>query len=416
MKKLPLRSIFSSILLGHLGAAAGMSGCLIVEADDPIDVPRSGDPAGSGGAGGTAGSAGQAGTAGIAGAAGTSGAGGSGGSAHVISNEGFDTFACLKPLEGAAVAFGLDSIEQWQYQGLSRKFDADGTECATATDQPACISALEATRAEPWNGVSLRPLPLFGPPGYIEERLITTQGDAIGLIDTDAELDALLGPIDTLAKLRLFIRYRTKGIDCEYVKPIAGGGYEIIGDVIIDECIITNQRQLVQITASGVTTVLDGEDPRLGSACAGRRPAGLGEQVVGSTGALARYLERQAYLEGASVEAFERFAAELASFGAPTELVALAHQARADEVRHHALLLALGRRFDPSFACAEPLATPAAPRSLYTFALENAVEGCVRETWGALLAQHQAARAADGAVRFVSELIADDETRHAELS
>jgi hypothetical protein len=49
-------------------------------------------------------------------------------------------------------------------------------------------------------------------------------------------------------------------------------------------------------------------------------------------------------------------------------------------------------------------------------ALDNAVEGCVRETFGALVAHHQALHARDAEVREVMTRIADDETRHAELS
>jgi hypothetical protein len=55
-------------------------------------------------------------------------------------------------------------------------------------------------------------------------------------------------------------------------------------------------------------------------------------------------------------------------------------------------------------------------RSLLEIALDNAREGCVRETFGALLATYQAAGAEDGHVRNVMAGIAADETRHAMLS
>lgn len=47
---------------------------------------------------------------------------------------------------------------------------------------------------------------------------------------------------------------------------------------------------------------------------------------------------------------------------------------------------------------------------------ENAVEGCVRETFGALIMQWQAAHARDASVRRAFARIAADETRHAALS
>ena len=55
-------------------------------------------------------------------------------------------------------------------------------------------------------------------------------------------------------------------------------------------------------------------------------------------------------------------------------------------------------------------------RSSFEVARENAVEGCVRETFGALIAWQQATLARDPAVRQAMCMIAADETRHAELS
>jgi hypothetical protein len=55
-------------------------------------------------------------------------------------------------------------------------------------------------------------------------------------------------------------------------------------------------------------------------------------------------------------------------------------------------------------------------RDLTAIALENAAEGCVRETWAALEAAHQARTATDPELRQVMTRIAADEARHAELS
>jgi hypothetical protein len=49
-------------------------------------------------------------------------------------------------------------------------------------------------------------------------------------------------------------------------------------------------------------------------------------------------------------------------------------------------------------------------------AVENAVEGCVRETYGALVATWQARHARDAEVAAAMASIAADETRHAALS
>jgi hypothetical protein len=49
-------------------------------------------------------------------------------------------------------------------------------------------------------------------------------------------------------------------------------------------------------------------------------------------------------------------------------------------------------------------------------ALENAAEGCVRETFGALVAAWQAAHARDAGVRATMQQVAREETRHAALA
>ncbi|MDQ3370499.1 MAG: ferritin-like domain-containing protein, partial [Myxococcota bacterium] len=62
------------------------------------------------------------------------------------------------------------------------------------------------------------------------------------------------------------------------------------------------------------------------------------------------------------------------------------------------------------------VAVPALPcRSLAAIAHENAIEGCVREAYGALVATYQAERAAP-ALRAVFRRIAADERRHAALA
>ena len=57
-----------------------------------------------------------------------------------------------------------------------------------------------------------------------------------------------------------------------------------------------------------------------------------------------------------------------------------------------------------------------APRSLEAIAVENAREGCVRETYGALVALWQARHAGDPVVATAMAPIANDEVRHAELA
>jgi hypothetical protein len=57
-----------------------------------------------------------------------------------------------------------------------------------------------------------------------------------------------------------------------------------------------------------------------------------------------------------------------------------------------------------------------APRRLEAIARENAVEGCVREAFGAVVAAFQARHAASGVVRRSMRGVARDEARHAALA
>jgi hypothetical protein len=169
-----------------------------------------------------------------------------------------------------------------------------------------------------------------------------------------------------------------------------------------------------------VYTDVDGDTTPLincGYGCIGRlheearrSEEGTCAHVHTTTGA---YLARAAALEAAASTAFEIMATELAHFGAPRSLVDDASRAARDEVRHAQRVSALASRFG-----GEPRTAQTANgdvRDLRTFAIENAVEGCVRETFGAALALWQAERATDAHVRDVMREIAVDEISHADL-
>jgi hypothetical protein len=148
---------------------------------------------------------------------------------------------------------------------------------------------------------------------------------------------------------------------------------------------------------------------------AGRRPAGLSRvRRRCAADPVADYLARAAHLEAASVTAFERIRDALAHHRAPRELVAAAERAREDEVRHaravSALATASGGRAPRVRVRAKARATK------LDVALENATEGCVRETFGALVANVQARRAHAPDLRREMARIAADETEHAALS
>jgi hypothetical protein len=121
-----------------------------------------------------------------------------------------------------------------------------------------------------------------------------------------------------------------------------------------------------------------------------------------------------ARLEAASVDAFATLRDELAAHGAPRSLVRRAERARRDEIRHAKMTGRMARRFGVEPRA--PRVETRTIRSLERIALENAVEGCVRETFGALTGEAQARRARDPQIAAMMRVIARDETRHAALS
>jgi hypothetical protein len=128
---------------------------------------------------------------------------------------------------------------------------------------------------------------------------------------------------------------------------------------------------------------------------------------------------RDALMEHASIASFGRFALELMAIGAPASLVAAAHAAALDEVKHAAQCFALasayvGQALGPDafdFGGQVTVSNDIAGIARATFE-----EGCVNETWASVLASEQLAQASEPSVRQVLKTIAQDEASHAELA
>ncbi len=150
----------------------------------------------------------------------------------------------------------------------------------------------------------------------------------------------------------------------------------------------------------------------LGGRGAGAEPEGL--RAVDCEEVLGQHFAGVAHLEAASVQALLRLREELALHGADSSLQAAALASALEEVVHTDASTRLAGWYGAT-PCA-PRVEPLPPRSLFAVALDNAVEGCVRETFGALVAQHQALHARDEELRAFLTRIAEDETRQAELS
>lgn len=284
-----------------------------------------------------------------------------------------------------------------------------GEACGRAADEQACLAALEALDIEP----ALRTDQDFLRMDY---DVVFSAGDEVGKMSTTAELLAQLGTIDTASEAALVAFAAGHSVGCEenvrqeganfVLKGVRGGGCGEGNDVVEFEVIVSPDGT---VTLGEEDTVKKG-DPN----CAiGRRPDGLCSRTHKAQSAGA-FFAHAAHLEAASVFAFGDLARELAAHGAPAGLVHAAWRARAEEIRHARITARLARRFGA--APVRPVVGEPAVRSLFAVALDNATEGCVRETFGAVVAQAQAHRARRAFVRRAMREIAADELRHAHFS
>ncbi len=154
------------------------------------------------------------------------------------------------------------------------------------------------------------------------------------------------------------------------------------------------------------------------SCAVGRRPHDLLDEPCEGGRAdeapVARALAEMARVEAASVHAFRRLERSLAGLGADERTLSRVRRAARDEIAHarrvSSLARARGGRHRPvRIDCARRAST-------YELALENAVEGCVRETLGVAYLAHQRANAADPELRALADALYEDELDHAALS
>ncbi|MCA9602549.1 MAG: hypothetical protein KC417_11010, partial [Myxococcales bacterium] len=286
--------------------------------------------------------------------------------------------------------------------------DELGERCKSATDKATCEAEVETG---------------FGFEG-VGSHVVTTDGDDVERYGTpERPIGEFLGEINTPEEALMVIWAQGYDINCA---PGADGGagvkktskgFEVITSRYTMDCDPiekTSYRFLVRPDGSFVlleSGVISSED----GACIGRRPHGLLPPTapMQPTGAAA-HLATIARLEASAVLAFDALEVELMARGAPEALLEEVRVARADEVRHAVVMAAFAAR---AGAWVEPPAvSPTGARSWLDLALENAVEGCVRETYGAVVGEYQSLAAEDPAFRVAMRRIADDERRHATLS
>jgi hypothetical protein len=159
-----------------------------------------------------------------------------------------------------------------------------------------------------------------------------------------------------------------------------------------------------RIVVLGSNVIVDARSHAYPRPCKGRRPPHLEFTESG------RFFEDAAALEAASVDAFDLVARELESFGAPADLVHRARAAARDEIRHAEMM-------SKRAGIARPhVSRKLRERTPFEAALDNAVEGCVHESFAAIVARFQSRAAHDPNLARDFESIADDECAHGDLA
>lgn len=344
-----------------------------------------------------------------------------------ISRSGFETISCAPAILLSDVAFRSEA----DYLAIRRiallsdlsvdtsqapvSEGATGVACDGAPDEAACLAALAALPLTPG----------FGDGEWIfsgdfsHRQLVWTRGAETGVITTTAELLEFMGTIETPQQAALLANSMGRQITCvgPNAHQVEDGFHLITTSGVACGRGTSRSEHLVLVTPSGDITVERSEVVERGdSNCViGRLTDGVaGPQRTPHTD-LGSYFSEMARLEATAVLAFERLERELFALGAPAALVARARSAATDEARHTDMVNALAAAFGGDHAEA-PVAPAWTTRSALDLALENAAEGCVRETYGALVATYQAASAEDPRVRAALTRIAADETEHAAFS
>ncbi len=328
-----------------------------------------------------------------------------------------------KPLKGLKPAVAVDSLEMRSTMGEAppafRIVATEGSPCSTAVDKAACTAKYASTTPTTgWTDNSS-----FGGPVVTGTRyIIYTRGDEVGTLTSLDALRTFLAPFDTVKEGALLL---VEGADahrfnCSYKNAGTGPGagdwtYLTETGVACGEGSNSYKNEM-RVSSTGAETKVSSVVLEVGSGgCAiGRRPEGYACRA--HDGTLANYFSEIASLEAASVPAFRRLARELRVARAPHSLLARVDSAIRDEVRHTRQMRALAAKFGAQRSARRTPSTSQTLRPLGVVAMENAVEGCVRETFGALVATYQSVHAKDPSVRETMLQIAKDETDHAMLS
>ncbi len=343
------------------------------------------------------------------------------GCGETIERDQFTSNACagVNALDGITPAKAVDFMELRQTVPFSDPPMID----AIATQGVFCSKSTSATCSETFNMLNVTTgwSITQGELGTSTRFLVFTRGDEVGTVTSLQELKTFLAPIDNPRDAVFVITNELSehSVICDELNATkSGDGFNILTTSGF-ACGEGSHRDehVVHVSSTGevtieTTVIVEQGDP----GCAiGRRPEGLlPTSSLRQTRNAGTFFADAARLEAASVFAFEQLENELRAYRAPRTLVRDARRARNDEVRHARMTRRLAKKNGGRPMTAR-VRRPE-PRSWLEFVKENAVEGCLRETFGALVATYQAQQATDTQIRSAMDVIARDETRHASLA
>ena len=333
-------------------------------------------------------------------------AGGCADGATALDLDGFSPSLCtgdvIRLFAGTAPPAPYDSVSAYERVQAARVVSTVGEPCKAARDPETCLVNVDQAHQG-------------------ARSLVTTRGASVETLAGEEAIAAYLGAItsveeDTLRAWASGLHFECGDVSQGGFRVVVDGGWDVVGTELTSDCTpVQRDRVVLRIGADGSAVEVGREvasiDP---NACIGRLPSRLVPERPRPGGHPGAILARMARLEGAAVPAFVQLASDLQHHRAPVTLVRAAIRAAGDEVRHARaigrLAIAYGER--PTAVAVLPVGQ----RSLLEVAIENAQEGCARETLGALVGHVHAASAGD--LRFAADMrvIAREETSHAALS
>lgn len=337
----------------------------------------------------------------------------------LASNDRYAKLTLGGSIDGVALYSFANTLDEPDASPPMTTLPALGVPCGTATDRPSCEEKISAALAA--RGTSAWGVVVAGNCGgcaavTVRDFGVQTKGDAVTAIATLDALIAAAAPIESLQEAMTVLTLRGYRVDCD-TNNARQEGADFVFRYIARRCDGEAKESLIKVSRLGEVSTLSERVlvPGQNNCIEGRRPAGLAATGVAWLSSVEACFAEIAHMEAAAVIAFTTLAHDLERHRAPRHLLARIERARLDEVVHARHTEALARRFGRS-----PEVPHVAPRdkepSLFDLALDNAVEGCVRETYGALVAAFQGQRAAEPEVRAIFQRIAEEESDHAELS